>query len=332
MKIADVPGDCRTIAVTGATGFIGSAVTRKLLGAGWRVRALVRPSSVRNVPHGSSAELIVGTLEDWASLHRLVEGVHAVVHCAGLIRGVAAAQFDDVNVHGVERLARVALSQEPTPFFLLLSSLAAREPDLSAYAQSKREGERVLATMSGKMSWSALRPPAVYGPGDRALRPLFQCMRWGVAPILGPQDARFSLLYVDDLATAVLHWLDAGNCESTVFELHDGQDGGYVWNDVVETAAALLDQRVLRLPIAGLALEWMASLSAGLGRLTGHAPIFTPGKVRELRHPNWVCDNTALHQATGWVPRISFMDGMRRTLCLRSDERTRKQNKHKLWN
>jgi nucleoside-diphosphate-sugar epimerase len=157
-------------------------------------------------------------------------------------------------------------------------------------------------------------------------------MRWGVAPILGPQDARFSLLYVDDLATAVLQCLEAGNCESTVFELHDGQDGGYAWNDVVETVAALLDKRVLRLPIAGLALEWMASLSAGLGRLTEHAPIFTPDKVRELRHPNWVCENSALHQATGWVPRISFMDGMRRTLCLRSEERARKQNQHKLLN
>jgi nucleoside-diphosphate-sugar epimerase len=304
----------RTIALTGATGFIGSAVARRLERAGWRLRVLVRCSSPRVRLAGIAVQWVQGDLEDIESLRRLVRGAYAVVHCAGAVRGASHGDFNRVNVAGVARLVQAATDTNPLPRFLLISSLAAREPHLSPYAASKRQGEEVLAALAGKISWAALRPAAVYGPGDRELLPLFRCMGWGIAPVVGPERARFSLLYVDDLAEAVLRWLACGNRESRTFELHDGRPEGYTWDNVVATVACLRGKRVLRLHIPLLMLRLLAEVNLMGARVVGYAPMLTPGKVCELRHTDWVCDNTRFGKETGWAPSVSLEQGLRRTL------------------
>jgi nucleoside-diphosphate-sugar epimerase len=146
-----------------------------------------------------------------ASLGRLVHGADAVIHCAGTVRGATKAHFNRVNVDGTARLVKLAIDHHPTPHFLLISSLAAREPHLSPYAASKRAGEAVLVKKSDKLFWTVFRPSAIYGPGDRELMPVFHWMKKGVAPILGSGNNRFSLLYVEDLAEAIVQWLDRKN-------------------------------------------------------------------------------------------------------------------------
>jgi len=125
------------IALTGATGFIGSAIARKLVKEGWRVRALIRAPLRRTRLEGVSIEWVHGTLENIEHLESLVSDAHAVVHCAGAVRGITDADFYDVNVEAVSRLAQIAALRSPAPRFLSISSLAAREPNLSAYAASK---------------------------------------------------------------------------------------------------------------------------------------------------------------------------------------------------
>ena len=98
-----------------------------------------------------------------------MQGAAAVVHCAGVVRGVTAADFNAVNVGGLERLVRAVLSLSPRPRFLSLSSLAARAPELSHYASSKHQGELALAAMAEDMEWVALRPPAVPGSARPAV-------------------------------------------------------------------------------------------------------------------------------------------------------------------
>jgi nucleoside-diphosphate-sugar epimerase len=200
----------RTIAVTGGTGFIGGMLIHHLVNAGYHVRALTRDRSAHKLPKLAGLEAVSGSLQDSESLRHLLQDASAVVHCAGAVRGVTAADFNAVNVDGLSQLVRAALSLSSRPRFLSLSSLAARAPQLSHYASSKRQGEQALASMAADMEWVALRPPAVYGPGDKEMLPLFQWMGRGIAPVLGAAHARVSLLYVEDLCAAVLRWLDAG--------------------------------------------------------------------------------------------------------------------------
>jgi nucleoside-diphosphate-sugar epimerase len=311
----------RTLALTGSTGFIGAALLKKLTSAGWRVRALHRNAvapSRPDMPDGA-VEWIHGCLEDSESLGRLVQGVEAVVHCAGAIRGATAAEFRKVNVAGVTRLAKAARELQPRPRFLLISSLAAREPQLSHYAASKRDGEEALRSASAGMMWLALRPPAVYGPGDRETLPLMRCMQCGLAPVFGPKAARFSLLFVEDLADAVEHLLESAQWPGAAFEIHDGRPGGYTWQDVIQTVAGIIRKPVRRFRVPIGFLQAAARGNLTLARAFGYAPMLTPGKVRELTYPDWVCDDAALRRASGWTPRFLLEAGMRQTLqCLRN--------------
>ena len=304
-----------TIAITGATGFVGAALTRRLVASGRKIQALIRPESSHKRPAGIDVRWIDGDLENSESLRRLLHGADTVVHCAGAVRGATRAQFYRVNVDGIARLAELAVDRHPRPSLLLISSLAAREPHLSHYAASKREGEAVLVEKSDKLFWTVFRPSAIYGPGDRELTPVFHWMRKGIAPILGSGKGRFSLLYVEDLAEAIVQWLDHKGNPGCIFELHDGQPGGYAWHDVIDTVADLRQGKTvvaLRIPLVVARVFAMLNLISA--RVLGYAPMLTPGKVRELHHFNWVCDNTALNTATGWTPKILLAEGLQRTL------------------
>jgi nucleoside-diphosphate-sugar epimerase len=304
----------RTIALTGATGFIGRTLALRLLSSGWQIRGLVRPSSQGSSQVEIAIQWIEGDLGDPDSLRRLVSGVDAILHCAGAVRGASQAHFNRVNVDGVARLVQAAREQHQLPRFLLMSSLAAREPHLSPYAASKRQGEETLAAGAGEMAWTTFRPPAVYGPGDKELLPLFRWIGRGIAPVLGRADARFSLLYVEDLAEAALRWLDYGRATRQCFELHDGRPGGYTWGEVIEIVARFYGKTPFSLRVPESMLQLLARLNLTTAPLLGYAPMLTPGKVRELRHHNWVCDNDALSREIGWLPRISLDEGLRRTL------------------
>ena len=304
-----------TIAITGATGFVGAVLTRRLAATGRKIRALIRPTSNHKRPVDIDVKWIEGDLGDSESLRRLVHGADAVVHCAGAVRGATRAQFNRVNVDGTACLVKSAVEQHPTPSFLLISSLAARESHLSPYAASKRAGEKVLVEKSDKLFWTVLRPSAIYGPGDRELMPVFHWMKRGIAPILGSGNGRFSLLYVEDLAEAIVKWLDRKCNPGCIYELHDGQPGGYSWHDVIDTVAHLRQgNSVIAVKIPLVVAKLVSMLNLVTARVIGYAPMLTPGKVRELSHSNWVCDNTALNTAIGWTPKILLAEGLQRTL------------------
>ncbi|HEX7231331.1 MAG TPA: NAD(P)-dependent oxidoreductase, partial [Candidatus Binatia bacterium] len=187
---------------------------------------------------------------------------------------------------------------------------------LSAYAASKRMGEIALSQTARASAWTVLRPPAVYGPGDRALLPLFRLMRHGIAPLLGRTDARFSLLYVEDLAEAVIKWLISESGESRVFELDDGHPSGYSWCEIAETFERLRGKAALRFQVSELSMNIIAKLNQIAASALGYAPMFTPAKVREIRHPDWVCDNSMFCQVAGWKPTMRLEEGLRATLGL----------------
>jgi len=300
------------IALTGATGFIGTTVLRHLTAAGYTVRALYRPRAGRIPPLSQGVEWLAGDLHDDAALIALVAQTDAVVHCAGAVRGAGRADFDPINERAAGRLAAAAARQASAPRFLLISSLAARAPELSHYAGSKARGEQAIKAASAGLRWAVFRPPAVYGPGDREMAPLFRAIAGGYLPAPTAADGRFSLLYVDDLASAVVRWLGADAAHGETFELDDGHSGGYDWDSVRDIAGRALrpGRRVRRVPIPLPLLKLAAHANLVGARLLGYAPMLTPGKVREIIHADWVCDSAHLRRAIGWQPRFGLEQGL----------------------
>ncbi len=278
------------------------------------MRALHRRRRGRTPPSLPGVEWIEGDLADEESLRALVEGVDAVIHCAGTVRGARRSDFDGINAEGTARVVGAAAGLADAPRFLLMSSLAARMPELSDYAGSKRRGELAVEAAPKNLRWTVLRPPAVYGPGDRELLPLFRWVARGIAPLPASGGGRFSLLYVDDLAAAVLRWLAADSGYGRSFELDDGHPGGYDWDTVLTVAGRVLraGAAVRRLPIPEGVLRFAATANLAAARLFRYRPMLTPGKVREITHPDWLCDSHDFALATGWHAAVGLESGLAR--------------------
>jgi nucleoside-diphosphate-sugar epimerase len=253
--------------------------------------------------------LFEGDLSNPRALQRLVADCDAVVHCAGAVRGNSQADFDRVNVAGTAALLAAARAQAHPPRLLLLSSLAAREPQLSWYAHSKREGETLLEH-AADLDWVILRPPAVYGPGDREMLPVFQSMRRGIAQVPGSPAARTSLIHVEDLVAAILACLRSPATTGQTLTLCDGKANGYNWREMADLAAQQWSRPVRVWPVPRWLLDSVAALNSGIAGITGRAPMLTPAKLRELRHEDWVVDNSAITSATGWMPEVGLPAGL----------------------
>lgn len=274
------------------------------------MRALVRDPGRAAELAARGVTLVEGDLEDHAALARFVAGSDAVVHSAGAVRGNSQADFDRVNVAGTAHLLDAISAESASPRLVLLSSIVAREPGLSWYSHSKREGEELLKRYPG-LRWVVLRPPAVYGPGDREMLPIFQWMRRGIALVPGSPEARNSLIHVSDLVRAIAACLQSEQALGRTFSPCDGQAGGYDWREMAAIAGELWSREVRLFRAPRRLLDGVASLVSTGARITGTAPMLTPPKLRELRHEDWVTDNRDITEATGWTPRIGLREGLK---------------------
>lgn len=299
------------IAFTGATGFIGTSLLKELRGLNLKVRALTRqPRS-----DDGNIEWITGDLHDLESLKLLVQDVCVVIHCAGVVRGHSRDEFFHTNVEGTTNLIGLLAELDPRPRFLFISSLAAREPGLSWYASSKRTAEIKVEQSSGAMSWTIFRPTAVYGPGDTELKPLFRAMQHGLLPVLGNPTHRITLLYIDDLVSAVKHWITASDPSCGTYELADGTTEGYDYYGLAAIAGDVWQKPVYVIRFPALFGYMIAGMNLMLAKIFRYEPMLTPGKVRELTYPDWRCDNSAAERALpGWHPRVSFREGLPRSV------------------
>jgi len=305
------------LAITGATGFIGQALLHAAAAGDWQPRILTRRYPRDCLMPGHSLEVVPGDLNDSSALKDLLTGATAVIHLAGLIKALRPADFFAANLGGTERLLQVAAAVNPTAAFVHVSSLVAREPQLSSYAASKRAGEDKVRELSGDRSWAIIRPPAVYGPGDTATLPLFQAARRGLLPYPAARDARVSLIHVTDLAALLLATakglVDGALPSGRLAEVDDGQAGGYGWPAMLEGLAHAAGRPVRgwRMPRPLLVLPALANDC--LSRLRHRPDVFGYEKLAELYHADWVARPSDLPAMVRWQANFQLENGFRDT-------------------
>ena len=313
------PAAGKTIALTGATGFVGRHALRRLLEDGWRVKALARsPERMHAVLHElpgktrTRVEIVPGDLADGDALQCLLAGVDAVLHIAGLVKAPNERAFMRANAEAAARLARLA-REAGAPRFIHVSSLAAREPHLSTYARSKRAGEAAVLAELGAAA-VAVRPPAVYGPGDEATFGLIDQLTRSRGLVPGRPDMRVSLIHVRDLADALAALARTSAASGEVLEIDDGRENGYSWDDMAAEATRALG-RPVRLHLLPRPLVFAAATAAdALSRLTGCAFMLSREKVNELYHPDWVARPPKVQERLDWTPALQFAEGLLDTL------------------
>ena len=270
------------VAVTGATGFLGRRLVRVLADEGWTVRVLARRDIADPAWRGLEPQLVIGDLANARALAALCDGAEAAVHVAGLIKARSRAVFDKANVEGSRRVAQAAKAAGAR--LVLVSSLAAREPQLSDYAGSKRGGEDAAREIFGR-DLTIVRPPAIYGPGDIETFRLFKmASEAAFLPVLDPK-ARMAWIHADDAAARIAALVKTPR--PGLLSLSDDRPEGYGWVELMQAASKAVgaSPRLVRIP--SWAIKALANLSKWAAIATGNDSILTPGKARELLHGDW---------------------------------------------
>jgi nucleoside-diphosphate-sugar epimerase len=316
-----VPGIAVPVAVTGATGFVGSHLVEALVRAGRRPRVLARNPARLDPASRESVEIVVGDLDDRPALSRLVEGVGTVIHLAGVVRAGRPAEFDAANRDGAAGLVAARDERAPGAFFVHVSSLAAAGPSLrpegraadepatpvSAYGRSKLAGEQAVRRSTGP--WAILRPPAIYGPRDTDVLQFFRLAARGLVPL--PSGERWvTMAHVADIVRAVLV-AAAARPAGRVFHL--GEPRPQRMDELLSRLAGAGGVRARIVPVPAWALR-LAGRAGDLAHALGVRSVaLTSDKARELLARHWSADTGPSLRALGIDGFVPFERGAAQT-------------------
>jgi nucleoside-diphosphate-sugar epimerase len=290
------------IAVTGSSGFIGRHVTAFLAARGDEVVPVRRPFAP-------------------ASLADVLRGAEAVVHLAGVVSALRDRELFAANVDGTRAVAEATRSAGAR--LIHISSLAAAGPasptaprseddppaPITAYGRSKLDGERAVSAIDG-LRWTMLRPGVVYGPGDRALLPLFTFARRGVMPLVGRAGAAYTFIHISDLVRAIAAAVDRPAGGDTIFVGHPHPVTTREILEGVRTAAGAR-AAIIRIPMAVTRLAALAGDVGGLIR--GRPSVINSRRFVELASDGFACRVDRLRDRLGIVARIDLDEGLAET-------------------
>ena len=292
----------KTVALTGATGFLGAHVLGKLAASDIHVKALTRTAHVSE--QMGSVDWISGSLGDHASLITLCSDADTLIHIAGIIKARTEADFIAGNVIGTANIIAAAQAAGIRRM-VHISSQTARAPHLSYYAASKAAAER-LVEASG-LDWTIMRLPSIYGPGDYETLPFFKAATGFVMPLSNP-NAPISIIHVFDAASAII-----AACQPAMVGICTEISDGQVHSQFALAKAIIhaVAGKPYLLPLPRSA-AWLAGVVSELwARLNDTAPMLTRKKVAELYHNDWSVAEQSLTTHTGWMPGIDLASGLK---------------------
>lgn len=313
--------------LTGATGFIGSHLAGSLLKQGFRVKALVRPTSDLRWIKGLELELITGSLQDNSFLEQAASGADYIFHLAGAVKAKDPKDFYLHNTRATMNLARAAMTAAPgLKRFLFASSQAAAGPaeclerpvcerdvcrPLSDYGRSKLQAEQELMEISGKLPVTIVRPPSVYGPRDTEVLVYFKWVNRGLALLPGLRTRHANLIYVKDLVDGMM--LAAASQSSPGKTYFLAGDRSYSWDEISETIAGCLNKKILKLRLP-LQLAHLSALFNEAGAYLLDKPaMVTRQKVREMSQRYWTVSSQSAKEDFGFQCRYDLARGIAET-------------------
>ncbi|RMG41519.1 MAG: NAD-dependent epimerase/dehydratase family protein, partial [Candidatus Dadabacteria bacterium] len=257
----------RQILVTGATGYTGSYLVKKLVALGANVRALARPSSDRSKLKSLPVKWYIGQVYDREVLKEAMNGVEYVFHVAAAFREakISDQQYELVHVDSTKHIAELATSEPRFKRLIHTSTMGVhghiKNPpgsEVSPYApgdeyqRTKLKAELWLHdyAKANKLPYTVIRPTAIFGPAETRLFKIFKMASQPFFLILGGGKCLYHLIHVDDLTDA---FLLAGIKDSALGEAFIvGNEESIALEDFARFIAAGLGRklRIIRLPVA----------------------------------------------------------------------------------
>ncbi|MEI6217380.1 MAG: NAD-dependent epimerase/dehydratase family protein [bacterium] len=317
-----------TVLVTGATGFTGAVLARKLCEHGARVRAIARPSSNLGPLQGLPIEWHMGDVFDPAAVDKAAAGVKYIFHVAAAYRqaGLADDAYRQVHIESTRRLAESAMKNPGFKRFIHVSTGGAhghieRPPadenypfaPGDIYQDTKAEAEiwiRDFARNSG-LPVTVIRPAAIYGPGDRRLLKIFKMAAWQVCLLPGRARGQlYHMIHVDDLTEALMLAAVHPAALGEVFIC--GDPAALALADILEIIGAEYGRKVRILSIPSWPLFFAARVCEAVCRPLGIAPPIYRRRVAFFTKDRSFNTNK-LRERLGYVCRRSTEQGLRET-------------------
>jgi nucleoside-diphosphate-sugar epimerase len=306
--------------VTGATGFIGLHLCRRLIERGDEVVALVRsPEKGRRLPEGTRT--FKGDLSVFADPATVLPPCDVIVHLAGVVAAESLDEYDAVNHRSVKDLVVCLGRQSFVPKRLLLaSSLAAAGPSrpgrpwteadalqpIEPYGRAKAKAE--AAVHAALFPTTAFRPPIVFGPGDEATLTVFKAGRSGVGMRIAGAPQELSFVDVRDLVEAIVLMADDTRAGSFVyFASHpDMMTVPEMWREV----GSALDRRVAVVPVPRFVLYAAMLALTFLAKLFRFKNQLDEKQYDQMVAPAFVCSSERLRTDLGWSPRYPLPEAL----------------------
>ncbi len=317
--------EIRTVLVTGANGFIGARVCRYLAASGYAVRVACRETSdlsrLSEIPYSK----VLADINRPESLELAVTGIDYIIHLAGLIKANTEADFMRANQGGTANLLNAVKNCNlDLRKFVLVSSAAAsgmsydrprKEEDppepMTPYGRSKLAAEEVTEKFTDLIPITIIRPPAVYGPGDKETFSFFKLASRGFMPYLGGGHNRMQMVHVDDLAEAIVKAMESDKSAGRIYFIAESQS--YSIREILGMIAEGLGKSGIGIVFPRWLLKFLAFFSEVFQRLASRAPMFSRAKVDELVG-NWELDTARAREELGFEAGIDFKTGAAMTI------------------
>ncbi len=316
------------IFVTGGTGFLGSHLVDTLLNEGHEVTCLVRSSSNLRWLKGKSVRLVQGDLlPDNFGLREGLKNADGCIHAAGVISTTNPKDYYRINAGGTRHCLEAAAKVAPNlKRFVLLSSIAAAGPSrngvsihegmeskpITLYGHSKLEAEKILLTFKSRLPVTILRPPAIYGPRDRMILPVFKMAKRHLYFKPFGRPRYISMAYVEDVARACLWAAKTEKANGEIFYVTDGDS--YPWEDIADTLAQIFHHKVFKIAAPKSILWPVAFVSELLALTKKKIPPITRVHVKQFYAPGWNIDVSKI-RAAGFHPRFNLQEGMQASVA-----------------
>ena len=316
------------IAITGATGFIGSHLADTMLAAGHEVRALVRGSSNLRWLEGKDIRLVRGDIRDAASLEDFVRDVDYIYHIAGVVKARDRAGYFDGNVTATENMLRAAERFAPSLHrFLYVSSQTAAGPSrsldrpvceddeprpITTYGESKIAAEKAVRSTGDTLPWTIVRPPAMYGPRDTEIFIYFQAIARRLNSMIGFDEKRLSLLHAHDLVRGMVLAAEAENSVGETYFI--SSEEFYSWPQVGSLTAGIMNRRVLTLRLPHAMVYTVAALAQSVAAMQSKPATLNLEKARDITQRYWTCDISKAKRDLGYRQEVGLEEGIRGTV------------------
>ena len=314
------------VLITGATGFIGSHLVEVLAARGWEITCWCRPQSRTAFLEGLGVKLVRGSLEDTALLEETVRGQDYIFHAAARIHSAPREVYEQVNHVFTRNLVQACCAAgSPGKRFIYVSSIAAAGPSdpghikteqdpctpRTEYGRTKLRGEEAVLSAGGRLPYTILRPPSVYGPRQKETELLMSLMRRRVVPILKSREPTTSLIYIKDLVEGMVQAALSDKALQQTYFLTDGRS--YSWREVFFAARDALLPGALYLPLPEPLILLAAGLADGLKRLRILRSYFGRTAWHNMTRVPWLYSIRKAREELGFAPGYSLEAGLRET-------------------